>query len=147
MEYQQYWFPVYHYILLYMVLAGKVQTPIYDLLWKLVSFAIIIAFINNAGGLLELAKGAIEDISTLGTAGKNGIAFVDDQFEKVSELATKLGNRADWGAGWLVSGLDRFYSCYYFFYRYSFNGKIYNVFSSWIFSIIFILFNVGVVKR
>ncbi|OOF73189.1 hypothetical protein BKG91_02375 [Rodentibacter caecimuris] len=34
----------------YMVLAAKVQSPVYDLLWKLVSLAIIAAFIKNSGG-------------------------------------------------------------------------------------------------
>ena len=44
----------------YMVLSGKVNSPVRELLWKGASFIIILAFVNNSGGLLTLAGGAVQ---------------------------------------------------------------------------------------
>jgi len=77
----------------YMVLAGKVQAPIEDLIWNLARFALLITFMNNGDGWLDLTKEAIKGLSSIGT-GSTGLGFIDDQFKEVGKIATKVGEDA-----------------------------------------------------
>lgn len=79
----------------YMILADKVQSPIKSIIWKCVSFAIIIAFIQNAGGVLTLAGEAVEELSTIGSGGNVGLAFLDDQYLRMYDLAIKLWDKGN----------------------------------------------------
>lgn len=92
----------------YMILADKIQSPFKSLLWKLVSFAVIIAFIQNIGGILTLAGEAVEQLSTIGSDGHAGVGFLDDQFKRMSVLANEMGSKATTGTGWFVNGLILF---------------------------------------
>lgn len=46
----------------YQTLAGKVQTPIQDVVWNLAKMGIILAFIDNAGGYLTAALDAMQGL-------------------------------------------------------------------------------------
>lgn len=89
----------------YMIWAGKVQSPIKSIIWKLVSFAIILSFVKNDSNYLTLAGQAIEELATIGSDGSVGVGFLDDQFERMSMLSDVMGEEAKWGSGWFVTGL------------------------------------------
>lgn len=83
----------------YMVLADKIQAPLKSVIWKTAGFAIIIAFVKNSGGILTLAGGAVEELSTIGSDGSVGLQFLDDQYLRMYELAYNL-----WDKGNLFTG-------------------------------------------
>lgn len=85
----------------YLVLAGKIQAPIEDLIWNLARFALLITFLNNTGGWLDLTKEAIEEISSIGTGGK-GLEFIDKQIIVVAKLINKMVNEVPWYAEYFV---------------------------------------------
>ncbi len=88
----------------YMILAGKKQVPVRDLLWELARFAIILAFLNNAGNLLDKLQDAVKELSRIGSgSGMTGLAMLDLLMNKVSAYATELGKQANKGADGSVS--------------------------------------------
>ena len=90
----------------YMILAGKIQTPLQDLLWNLARFSIIIAFIQNADNLLTSAGEAVKALSTMGNDGKSGMSILDEQIEAISRFSDRVGNDANSGlAGDIAAGL------------------------------------------
>lgn len=88
----------------YMILAGKIQAPVEDLIWNLARMALLMTFITNTDGWLDLVKAAIKTLPQLGGS-DDGLKFIDQQFTHISETAEKFAKKADWGAGWFVSGL------------------------------------------
>lgn len=88
----------------YMILAGKIQAPVEDLIWNLARMALLMTFITNTDGWLDLVKAAIKTLPQLGGS-DDGLKFIDRQFTHISETAEKFAKKADWGAGWFVSGL------------------------------------------
>lgn len=92
----------------YLVLAGKIQSPLKEIIWKLVSFGVILAFIQNTGGVLTLAGQAVEELGSIGSDGSVGVGFLDDQFERMALLGSKMADQAEWGTGWFVNGLILF---------------------------------------
>lgn len=88
----------------YMIFAGKIQAPVEDLVWNLARMALLMTFITNTGGWLDLVKGAIETLPQIGGS-DDGLKFIDQQFTHISKQAELFGQKADWGAGWFVSGL------------------------------------------
>lgn len=87
----------------YMILADKIQSPFKSIVWKLTSFAIIIAFVQNAGGVLTLAGQAVEELSTIGSGGEAGVGFLDDQYNRMAKLADTMSEQASMGTGWAVN--------------------------------------------
>jgi len=85
----------------YMVLAGKIQAPIEDLIWNLARFSLLITFMNNTGGWLDLTKEAIEGISNIGTGAK-GLEFIDKQIIEVAKLINKMTDDVPWYAEYFV---------------------------------------------
>ncbi|MBN6080098.1 type IV secretion system protein [Aggregatibacter actinomycetemcomitans] len=84
----------------YMVLAGKINSPLKELIWKGASFIIILAFVNNVDGLLKLAGEAVQELSTIGSGGSDvGMAFLDTQFRKAMKLGAALYDKGN-----IVSG-------------------------------------------
>ena len=87
----------------YMVLFGKVNSPVRELLWKGASFIIILAFVNNSGGLLTLAGGAVQELSTIGSGGSAvGMDFLDELMDKSFDLAIELYDQGDMVSGSLA---------------------------------------------
>jgi len=85
----------------YMVLAGKIQASIEDLIWNLARFSLLITFMNNTGGWLDLTKEAIEGISNIGTGAK-GLEFIDKQIIEVAKLINKMTDDVPWYAEYFV---------------------------------------------
>lgn len=87
----------------YMVLTGKVQTPLADILWNLARFAIIIAFIKNEGGILGQFNEAVKGLSEIGGDGKTTLQLFDDLLTETSQFAEATSENATTGTGWAVS--------------------------------------------
>ncbi len=85
------------YVLIYgyMVLAGKIQTPIADLLWTLAKFGIILAFITNASGYLTMSNEAIKGLKTFFNGGEVGLGLLDSRLEAVAVHAIDIWEKAD----------------------------------------------------
>lgn len=100
----------------YQTLAGKIQTPIQDLMWNLAKFAVILTFVNNVDGYLTAALDAAQGLKTgFGAVGADNIwATLDMVWKKSQELGEMLYKMDDgfvpltgWGARnmiWLGSG-------------------------------------------
>ncbi|WP_116892890.1 type IV secretion system protein [Pseudomonas savastanoi] len=101
----------------YQTLAGKIRTPIQDLMWDLAKFAVILTFVNNVDGYLTAALDAAQGLKTgFGTAGGENIwRTLDDVWAKSQELGEILYKMDDgfvpltgWGARnmiWLGAGV------------------------------------------
>lgn len=89
----------------YMVLAGKIQTPIADLLWNLARLGIIVAFVRNEGGILTHFSEAVKELSTLGGNGKTVLANFDTLLATVSEFSERLVDQVDWFSEGFISVL------------------------------------------
>ena len=88
-----------------MVLAGKIQTPIADLLWNLARLGIIVAFVRNEGGILTHFSEAVKELSTLGGNGKTVLANFDTLLATVSEFSERLVDQVDWFSEGFISVL------------------------------------------
>ncbi|KWS54911.1 type IV secretion system protein [Pseudomonas amygdali] len=101
----------------YQTLAGKIRTPIQDLMWDLAKFAVILTFVNNVDGYLAFALDAAKDIKNgFATAGDESTwALLDKMWARSQELGEILYKMDDgfvpltgWGARnmiWLGSGV------------------------------------------
>lgn len=87
----------------YMVLAGKIEAPVSDLIWNLAKFALLITFINNVDGWLDLTKESIKSLSEI--TGTRGLGFLDTQFSQIGRTTKFYADKADWGLGWVVAVL------------------------------------------
>ncbi|WP_054096912.1 type IV secretion system protein, partial [Pseudomonas amygdali] len=78
----------------YQTLAGKIQTPIQDLLWNLTKMAMILAFIDNSGGyrdgLIDALHGLKNGLSGNETGGV--WATLDDMWSQTQILADTVKN-------------------------------------------------------
>lgn len=72
----------------YQTLAGKTQAPLSDLTWELAKFAIIIAFVTNAGGYLTSATDALQGM-------KDGFAGNVSVWQTLDNLWLSTQNLAD----------------------------------------------------
>lgn len=74
----------------YQVLAGKIDSPISDLVYDVTRKVIIMAFVMNYGGYLDATLSAIDGIKE-GFAGKENLfELLDEQLSKIQELAGKI---------------------------------------------------------
>lgn len=70
----------------YATIAGKKQTPVHDLVWDLARFAIITAFITNAGGYLTSVTQGLEGLKDGFTGGTSVWATLDTLWESTQKL-------------------------------------------------------------
>jgi|SRR5471030_188570 len=71
----------------YQTLAGKLQTPIADVVWELTKMSIIMIFVNNIGGYLDMAISAIQGLRD-GFSGEESVwATLDKLWGVTQELA------------------------------------------------------------
>ncbi|MBN3470891.1 type IV secretion system protein [Pseudomonas savastanoi pv. phaseolicola] len=101
----------------YQTLAGKIQTPIQDLMWNLAKFAVILTFVNNVDGYLTAALDAAQGLKTgFGAAGGDSIwNTLDRMWQESQELGEILYKMDDgfvpltgWGARnmiWVGAGV------------------------------------------
>lgn len=70
----------------YCILAGKKQTPVPDVVWDLGKFAVITAFITNAGGFLTGLTAALEGVKEGFTGSSSVWATLDQLWESTQKL-------------------------------------------------------------
>jgi type IV secretion system protein VirB6 len=78
----------------YQTMAGKIQTPIQDVLWNLAKIGIILAFIENTNGYLTTTLDAIQGLKD-GLSGNqaDGVwAKLDTLWAQTQRLATAINN-------------------------------------------------------
>ncbi|CAI1544480.1 TrbL/VirB6 plasmid conjugal transfer protein [Serratia fonticola] len=74
----------------YRVLAGKTQTPLPDIAWDITRFAIILAFVTNAGGYLTMATGALQGLKD-GFSGSTTVwQTLDNLWASTQKLADSI---------------------------------------------------------
>lgn len=79
----------------YQTLAGKLQTPIEDVVWELTKMSIIMIFVNNIGGYLDMAISALQGLRD-GFAGEQNVwAILDTLWETTQNLAQEVYNLDD----------------------------------------------------
>lgn len=74
----------------YCTLAGKNKTPVDDLVWNLARFAIITAFITNAGGYLTSLSEGMQGLKDGFSGGTSVWATLDTLWESTQALATDI---------------------------------------------------------
>ena len=84
------WFTLYIMTKGYMILAGKTDEPVKDLLWRLSLYAIIITFATNAGGWLTLVNNAINGLNEWAGFGDSLYAQLDKVFGKAIEMGVMI---------------------------------------------------------
>ena len=74
----------------YATLAGKIHTPFNDVVWNLGRFAVITAFITNAGGYLTGLSDALQGIKDGFSGGSSVWATLDTLWASTQTLATNV---------------------------------------------------------
>lgn len=82
------WFTLWIMARGYMVLAGKTEEPVKDLLWRLSIYGIILMFATNAGGWFTLVTESINNIS----AWAQGDVSLYKQLDDMMVDIIKMGN-------------------------------------------------------
>ncbi len=92
----------------YSTLAGKNTTPVPDLVWNLARFAIITAFITNAGGYLTSLSEGMQGLKDGFSGGTSVWATLDTLWEGTQDLATDVYQQdSSWAP--LQGGLGMFF--------------------------------------
>ncbi|OOF40058.1 hypothetical protein BKK50_09975 [Rodentibacter rarus] len=71
----------------YQILAGKVQSPVAEIIWDLAVKIMILAVVTNYGGYLSLALSAVDGIKESFVGGDSIFSLLDDQLEIAQSLA------------------------------------------------------------
>ena len=76
----------------YQTLAGKIKTPMEDVLWTLAKFGLILAFINNTSGYLTATLDAVEGLKNGLSGNESGgvWAKLDSLWEQTQRLASTI---------------------------------------------------------
>lgn len=74
----------------YQTLAGKLQTPVADVVWDLARMGIIFAFVTNANGYLDAAISAINGLKDGFSGGENIWEVLDTLWSKSQDLGQHL---------------------------------------------------------
>jgi len=79
----------------YQTLAGKLQTPVEDVAWDVGRMLLIMTFVLNLGGWLDLAISAINGLKD-GVSGDDNVwALLDTVWEKAQTIGQKLYQQDD----------------------------------------------------
>lgn len=74
----------------YQTFAGKLQTPLEDVIYNLAKFAFILMFVQNIGGWLDLLISALDGLKT-GLSGKENVwQSLDQLWGKAQQISAKL---------------------------------------------------------
>ncbi len=79
----------------YSALAGKKQTPVDDLVWDLARFAMIIAFVTNAGGYLTATTEALQGLKAGFTGGTPVWSTLDQLWMSTQKLGDLVYSKDD----------------------------------------------------
>lgn len=74
----------------YQTLAGKLQTPIEDVVWDLARMAIILAFVTNAEGYLDATVAAIDGLKNGFTDSDSIWSLLDTVWDKAQAIGQTL---------------------------------------------------------
>lgn len=74
----------------YQAISGKLQTPVNDVVWELSKMAIIMMFVNNVNGYLDLAIGAINGLKEGFSGSENVWSLLDQLWQKTQDLGTAI---------------------------------------------------------
>ncbi|WP_392563301.1 type IV secretion system protein [Orbus wheelerorum] len=93
----------------YLILSGKKEEPVKDLLWDLIRFAIVISVLNNLSLYMDLVTGTIQDIKgfLVGSSNnsKNSYSGIDVKIANIIKLFVDSWNNASGITGtlfWIV---------------------------------------------
>jgi type IV secretion system protein VirB6 len=89
------WFTLYVLAKGYMILAGKSDDPVKDLLFRLSVYGIIVAFATNAGGWLDLASEAINGLNEWASGGSSLYTQLDKAFDDAVQLGIMIEEQED----------------------------------------------------
>ncbi|MDI3360318.1 type IV secretion system protein [Lelliottia sp. V89_10] len=90
------WMSLYVVISGYKAMAGKLQTPLPDVLWNLGVSGILLAFVTNANSWFDLVQAAIEGVSSSISDNDTGIwGVLDTLWESTQRLADSLYDADD----------------------------------------------------
>jgi len=79
----------------YMVIAGKIQTPIADFTWNLARMSLIMMFVTNAGGLLSSASSAITGLQEFAAHGRNVWSVLDTRANNLMLVLSNIWDQVD----------------------------------------------------
>lgn len=74
----------------YQTLAGKLQRPVEDVVWDVAKMLIIMIFVTNAGGYLDMTAAAINGIRDGVSGGDSIWAILDSVWERAQKLGATL---------------------------------------------------------
>jgi type IV secretion system protein VirB6 len=74
----------------YQTLAGKLKTPVEDILWDLARMGIILAFVTNASGYLDATVAAIDGLKNGFTGSSSVWALMDTVWAKAQDIGQTL---------------------------------------------------------
>lgn len=92
----------------YLILAGKVQEPIKELIWNLARFAIVLSILQGYPYYLELITNIIDELKVFLTGAKDGKTIytsMDDKFIKLSKVYVEIFKHISWNPITWVTGL------------------------------------------
>ncbi|MCX2960632.1 hypothetical protein E5343_06435 [Rodentibacter caecimuris] len=78
----------------YAILAGKKNNPVKDVLWDLSKLAIILGVLQGAGGIMAGLTGVVDEIKGFFVGGENAYSMLDEKFNILANLATKIWTKA-----------------------------------------------------
>lgn len=85
------WMSLYIVISGYKAMAGKLQTPLPDVLWNLGISGILLAFVTNANGWFDMVQTAIESVGSSFSGSDTGIwGQLDQLWDKTQMLGDTL---------------------------------------------------------
>lgn len=85
---------VYIIVYGYAILAGKRNTPVKDILWDLSRLAIIFAVLQGAVGIMASLTNVVDEIKGFFVGGENAYSMLDEKFNILANLATKIWTKA-----------------------------------------------------
>jgi len=84
------WFTLWIMARGYMVLAGKTEEPIKDLLWRLAIYGIILMFVTNAGGWFTLVTQSINQIGEWAQGDVSLYKQIDDMMDDIIKMGVMM---------------------------------------------------------
>ncbi|WP_392561089.1 type IV secretion system protein [Orbus sturtevantii] len=92
----------------YLILAGKIQEPVKELVWNLARFALVIGILQSYSTYLELITGAVDELRLFVTNTEKGVtiyASMDDKFIKLGDVYATILKKIGWDPRTWVTGI------------------------------------------
>lgn len=79
----------------YSILAGKKSNPLRDIVWDLTRLAMILGVLQGAFGIMNGLTGFVDEIKGFFVGGENAYSLLDEKFNVLGNLVTKIWTKAD----------------------------------------------------